>query len=200
MRRIGTNEGSDLRLGTIKTSHQRLYLLGLNEGFIALDIDDDGVCVVLFTPRWGSDTIVSLQTAVGTAAMVCTRHDHFASERLYSIVDPLVVGSYYDGVQRFGCLFVHTADDGLAADLSQWFARKTRRCVTGRDDSYKFHISLFSIFDSKLIAPAIVLTLVMVTYRLPVLIPFLSVSSCRLHRSARLTAYWMIRPNTSDCQ
>ena len=45
------------------------------------------------------------------------------------------------------------------------------------------------LFESKVIAPLIVLTFVIVMYRLPVGIPFLSRSSFSMHRSGRVAAY-----------
>ena len=49
-------------------------------------------------------------------------------------------------------------------------------------------------------APAMVFTFVIVTYRLPVGMPFLSRSSCKEQRSGLITAYCTILPNISDCQ
>ena len=193
-------QGRDIGIFPVKASHQTLDLLRLDKRFIALDIDDDRIVVVLFAPGWGSDGFVGLQTAVRTAFMVGTCHDHFTTKSLYRIVDAFIVRSYHHGAQSFGRLFVHTVYHRAVTNLCQRLTRETRRGVSCRDNSYKFHSSPFSILVRSVIAPAIVFTFVMVTIRRPVGIPFLSFSSCSRQRSGRVTAYWTMLPNISDCQ
>ena len=151
--RIRPYQRRDIRIRLIKTSHQRLDLFRLNERFIALNIYNYGVRVVLSPPGWGSDRFVCFQASIRTAFMVRSCHHHFTAKRLYRIVDTLIVGSYHYRVQGHTRLFIHTTDNGLTANLRQRFTRKTRRSIPRRYNSNKFHINLqCTIYNLQFIA------------------------------------------------
>ena len=209
--REGADEGGDVGAFPVETSHEGLYLFGLDEGFVALYVDDYGVLVVLFAPGGRCDGLIRLQTSLCAACMVRTGHYYLAAESLYGVVDAVVVRGYYHGVQHFGRLFIYTADNGLAAYVRQRLARKAGGTVARGYDTYKFHITIYklqitnhkspvSTLWSRVIAPAIVFTFIIVIYRRPVLKPFLSLSSCIRHLSGLVTAYWIMLPNCLDCQ
>ena len=134
------NECRYLRVLLVKTPHQRLDLFGLDEGFIALYIDDDGVGVVLFAPGRRRDRVIGLQTAVGTAGMVRTRHHDLSVKILHRIVDAIIVRRYQNGLQGLRSLVIDTPQNGLTAYVRQGFTREAGRTVTRRYDTYKFHL------------------------------------------------------------
>ena len=111
------HEGGYVRPLAVKARHEGLYLLGLNERFVTLYVDDHGVAVVLCTPGGCRDSFVCLEATVGAALMVRACHDYLAAERLYGIVDTFVIGGYDHGLQGFGGLFIDTVNDGLVTDV-----------------------------------------------------------------------------------
>lgn len=104
---------------------------GLDEGFVALDIDDD--------VGRSADQVEGLADAVGAALVVGSRHDGLAAKRGDGIVDALVVGGDIDAVEDRSYLLIDALDDGVAAQDGERLAREARRGEARGDDGYILH-------------------------------------------------------------
>ena len=129
LRLEGFDERSQLRSRVIEASAQTLYLLRLDEGFIALDIHDHSPT----RPRLD----ISLEASVRTALVLIGGHHHLAAESGDRLGDAGVVRRHIDAVQHLGDLLIHTLDHTLPADLHQRLARETGGGISGRDYPYK---------------------------------------------------------------
>ena len=114
----GLAEGADLCVRVIEEVHQRLHLRGLDEGLVALHVDDD--------IGRGAGFLHGLLYAVGAALMVCSGHDGTSSEGLDTLEDPVIIGSHVDLIEHALHLFVNSLDDSLSAENCQRLARKAR--------------------------------------------------------------------------
>ena len=124
-------EGGDLRGWVVEGLHHRTQLRGLDEGFVALNIDDD--------VGRSADQVEGLADAVGAALVVGSRHDGLAAKRGDGIVDALVVGGDIHAVEDRSYLLIDALDDGLAAQDGERLAREARRGEARGDDGYILH-------------------------------------------------------------
>ena len=121
----------NLRVGVVEERLHRLQLAALNEGFVALHIDDDvGI---------GANFLGSLLYAVGATLMVGAGHHHASAKRLHSLLDAFVVGSHVSLVEHVGHLFIYSLNNGFSSQHSKGFARKARRSIARRNNAYKLH-------------------------------------------------------------
>ena len=127
----GFDKGGYVDGGVGEAVAEGVELLGLDEGFIALDVDDDIVGCGLFG--------VGFVYSVGAALVGCAGHDGFAAEGLDGGEDALVVGGDDDIVEDVFNLAVYALDDGLASEEGEGLGGETCGGVTGWDDAYVFH-------------------------------------------------------------
>ena len=94
---------------------------GVEEGLVALDIDEDLACDV------GGD----FGDALGASAMVGAGHASFAAEGCDGLDNAVVIGGDDDLIDRFGGLgaVVDALNHGLAGEHDQRLAGETRRTV-----------------------------------------------------------------------
>ena len=128
----GLGERGDLCRGVVEASLQGLDLFGMDEGLVALDIDDDIEALAHF--------LVGLLATIGPAPVLVGGEDRLAAKGLDGFQDACVVGRDAYGVERAADLLVHSLDHGFAQKIGQRLARKAGRGVAGRDDSDKFHV------------------------------------------------------------
>ena len=141
-------ERGDLRRRVVELAAKFLDLRGLDEGFVALHVDDD-----VGLRADGRDGFLN---AVGAAAMVRGSHHGASAEAFHFTENPLVVGSDKNFFDDLGNLSVNALNHGFSAEQGQWLAGEARRGVAGRDDCSIVHSSQFIVHSFELSASPIV--------------------------------------------
>ena len=120
-----------------ETIFQQLHLFDGDERFVALYVDHDIECFGEFG--------VGFVAAVGAGAVCGSGHNGASAEVRYSLSDAFVVGGYHYRFEYLRCAFVHVLNHRFTKDIGQRFSGKSGRCVSCRDDAYKFHVLLYII-------------------------------------------------------
>ncbi|MPM96181.1 hypothetical protein SDC9_143339 [bioreactor metagenome] len=121
--------------GIVEAFFDGFQLRRLNKRFVALNIDNH--------IKIASCTGGSLVTTVGTAVVMRRGHNHFPAKSLHGCFNTFVIGSHIHLVERARHLFIHTLNHGFSAQQCQRFRRETGGCISGRNNSQKFHLILF---------------------------------------------------------
>ena len=95
-----------------------------------------------------ADYLHGFLNAVGAALVVGGGHDSLAAESLHRLADAFVVGGDIYFVNHFRHLFIYSFNYRLASKNGKRFAGETRRCVSCRYNSYKFHNLPILSFDA----------------------------------------------------
>ena len=112
------HEGSNLRCFILKAGHKRTYLLGLDKGFVTLDIDDNIIFLTHF--------LIGFIATVSTTLMVFASHDSTTTKAFYSFIDAFIIGSNNNVCQDFLHLFIYPLYHGLSTQQSQRLGWETR--------------------------------------------------------------------------
>ena len=113
---------------------QCLDLGGLDEGFIALYVDDD-IAV-------DSRLLVGLKASVCAAFVVFSSHDGLSAKCENGIINALVVGGHEHIVHYTAHLFIDPLDDRLAAQYGQGLGWESCRSVSCWYYCYKLHFNV----------------------------------------------------------
>ena len=119
-------ERGDLRRWVVELAAKHLDLRGLDEGFVALHVDDN--------VGLRGDFLDGLLDAVGAAAVVRGSHHGTTAEAFHLAENTVVVGGDENLVDHGRNLLINALNHGFSAEQSQRFAREARRSVAGGDD------------------------------------------------------------------
>ena len=126
-------ESGYLRRRVIETVHNILYLSGLNKRLVPLHIDND-----LFV---ATDSFIGFPTTVCTRAMIFRGHHDTPAKPLYRFINTGIVGRHINGIDTCRHLLINPLNHRLSPHIDKRFSGETGRCITGRNNSYKFHFS-----------------------------------------------------------